>query len=212
MALRRDGERTKLTLLRTAAKVFAKYGYQDATNELICKPSGLNSASVSYYFGGKANLYRAAWQYAHEEGSLEYPLDGNVPRDAPPEERLKGRIRTMVYLSSDPRYCCGQMILRETVNPTGLLKDLWEQHVIRARRLLDEIISDLLGGLASVEEVMLHAINITSMCRIFLHVEPGYIVVEGKEFSLDSMVNQIHKFSLDAMKTRRKELEKKRSS
>lgn len=207
MALRRDGERTKAILLHTAAKVFAKYGYQDATNELICKPSGLNPASVSYYFKGKANLYREAWLFAHEEGSLEFPMDGGVPHDAPPEDRLMGRIRTMVYLASDPRYCCGQMILREMANPTGLLKDLWDAHVLRARRMLDDIIDKLLGGLAGRREIMMHAINISSMCRIFLYVEPGRVHVEDQEFSMDEMVEQIHRFAILSLKSRREELE-----
>lgn len=211
MILRKDGARTKSILLSSAAKVFAKYGYHDATNEMICKSCGLNPASVSYYYGGKEKLYRAAWSYAYELGFSEYPFDGGVPADAPAEDRLLGRIRTVLFLSSDPRYYCGQMILHELSNPTMILSDLWDAHVIRARRFLDSIVNDLLGGLACQEEIVRYGICITSMCRISLKTEPGRIIVEEYDFTMESMVKNIHNIAMAALNARRAELEAERA-
>lgn len=55
-------EETRWRLLQAAAEVFAEVGYHAATTREICKRAGVNLASIHYYFGDKAELYREVFR------------------------------------------------------------------------------------------------------------------------------------------------------
>ncbi|WP_319581864.1 TetR family transcriptional regulator [uncultured Pseudodesulfovibrio sp.] len=54
-----QGEETRATLLRTGAELFAKNGYNGVSMRTLASEAGVNLATVSYHFGGKAGLYEA---------------------------------------------------------------------------------------------------------------------------------------------------------
>ncbi len=51
-------EETRWRLLQSAAEVFAEVGYHAATTREICRRAEVNLASIHYYYGDKAELYR----------------------------------------------------------------------------------------------------------------------------------------------------------
>lgn len=53
----RDKATTIEQLLECGLELFGKYGYNSVTTKQISEYSGLNSALVSYYFGGKQQFY-----------------------------------------------------------------------------------------------------------------------------------------------------------
>lgn len=55
-------EETRWRLLQAAMEVFAQVGYHAATTREICKRAGVNLASIHYYFGDKAELYREVFR------------------------------------------------------------------------------------------------------------------------------------------------------
>ncbi len=55
-------EETRWRLLQAAMEVFADEGYHAATTREICKRAGVNLASIHYYFGDKAELYREVFR------------------------------------------------------------------------------------------------------------------------------------------------------
>jgi TetR/AcrR family transcriptional regulator len=55
----RDAERSRERFLTAAADEFAAVGYAGARVSAIAARAGLNPQLISYYFGGKAGLYRA---------------------------------------------------------------------------------------------------------------------------------------------------------
>ncbi|MDO8989500.1 MAG: CerR family C-terminal domain-containing protein [Sideroxyarcus sp.] len=55
-------EDTRWRLLQAAAEVFAEVGYHAATTREICKRAGVNLASIHYYYGDKAELYREVFR------------------------------------------------------------------------------------------------------------------------------------------------------
>ena len=46
-------------ILKAAAKLFARYGYDGVSVKAISREAGANSALISYYYGGKPGLYQA---------------------------------------------------------------------------------------------------------------------------------------------------------
>lgn len=59
---RAQGEETRATLLRTGAELFARNGYNGVSMRTLAAEAGVNLATVSYHFGGKAGLYEAIIQ------------------------------------------------------------------------------------------------------------------------------------------------------
>ncbi|MCC6277713.1 MAG: TetR family transcriptional regulator [Oligoflexia bacterium] len=54
---------TRVDILEAAQRVFAKVGFKEATVRQICREAGVNVCSISYYFGGKEELYLAVFEY-----------------------------------------------------------------------------------------------------------------------------------------------------
>lgn len=55
-------DETRWRLLQAAAEVFAEAGYHVATTREICRRAGVNLASIHYYYGDKAELYREVFR------------------------------------------------------------------------------------------------------------------------------------------------------
>lgn len=55
-------EETRWYLLQAAAEIFAEVGYHAATTREICRRAEVNLASIHYYFGDKAELYREVFR------------------------------------------------------------------------------------------------------------------------------------------------------
>ena len=94
--IRKDAQKTRQDLVMAASEVFAEKGYNDTTIADISKKAKANVASVNYHFGNKETLYIEAWKYSFNECLKKYPPDGGVSENAPPEERLKGRIVSLI--------------------------------------------------------------------------------------------------------------------
>jgi TetR/AcrR family transcriptional regulator, regulator of cefoperazone and chloramphenicol sensitivity len=52
---------TRSRLLDEALRLFAEKGYAQTSTREICLAAGVNAASIHYYFGDKAGLYRAVY-------------------------------------------------------------------------------------------------------------------------------------------------------
>jgi AcrR family transcriptional regulator len=58
---RSDGAQSRERLLLAAMRLFAEQGFATTSTREIALAAGTNIASISYYFGDKAGLYRAAF-------------------------------------------------------------------------------------------------------------------------------------------------------
>jgi AcrR family transcriptional regulator len=58
---RSDGAQSRERLLLAAMRLFAEQGFATTSTREIALAAGANIASISYYFGDKAGLYRAAF-------------------------------------------------------------------------------------------------------------------------------------------------------
>lgn len=76
-----DGEKTKEHILRTATKLFAQKGFDGTSVRDICKNSGVNIALISYYWGGKKELFDAVvkelleHQTKYAQSFLDFAVD-----------------------------------------------------------------------------------------------------------------------------------------
>ncbi len=57
-----EHEEKKLSIINAAIILFGQQGYRGVSIRNIAEKAGCNLASISYYFGGKENLYSACFQ------------------------------------------------------------------------------------------------------------------------------------------------------
>lgn len=119
-SLRQSGETARERLLRSALLLFARQGFAKTSTRELAEHAGVNVASISYYFGDKAGLYRAA---------LFEPLD--TPQHDASRISQAGHTLSQALASlyaafveplrqGDTARLCMQLHLREMLEPTGL--------------------------------------------------------------------------------------------
>lgn len=117
---RQSGESARERLLRSALRLFARQGFAKTSTRELAEHAGVNVASISYYFGDKAGLYRAA---------LFEPLDTpphDVGRISQSGQTLAQALTSLFTAFVEPlrqgdtARLCMQLHLREMLEPSGL--------------------------------------------------------------------------------------------
>jgi len=146
-AARQPLEDTRRQLLEAAAGVFAEFGYHRSSTREICRRAGANVAAIHYHFGDKAELYRAVFR---EPFVTEPPQDGLAALFSPlgRREKLQALYRFwLLPLAGDARI---QRLLRlrarEEAEPSGILGDVWVQHVLPRHQQLTAFLAAETGA------------------------------------------------------------------
>jgi len=79
--MKKDDNTTKQRLINAGIELFGKHGYSAVSTKQISEYSGINSALVSYHFGGKEKFYHAVirgitdelidWFQSQEQANLD---------------------------------------------------------------------------------------------------------------------------------------------
>jgi AcrR family transcriptional regulator len=122
---RSDGVQSRERLLLAAMRLFAEQGFAKTSTREIALAAGTNIASISYYFGDKAGLYRAAFTEPapHNDGDVE----------AFTNTALTLREALLVFYAhllgplkqGDLARLCMRLWYREMLEPTGL----WHEEI-----------------------------------------------------------------------------------
>jgi AcrR family transcriptional regulator len=116
-------------LLLSGLRLFAQQGYAKTSTRELAEAAGVNVAAISYYFGDKAGLYRAAF--------FE-PLCSVDPASAfgaAAGQTLDGALRTFYAHMLEPlkqgdvSRLCMKLRLREMLEPTGLWAEELSQDI-----------------------------------------------------------------------------------
>jgi AcrR family transcriptional regulator len=62
---------SKHKILQTAKMLFSKQGYDATSIRQICEAAGVNTALISYHFGGKEQLFRAIYEHYYKPERFE---------------------------------------------------------------------------------------------------------------------------------------------
>ncbi len=121
-------EDTRWRLLQAATEVFAEVGYHAATTREICRRAEVNLASIHYYYGDKAELYREVFRLPFldecnvfatldiTEMSLEQALHAFYQWFFPPASEEDPMLQLFMRLHA-----------REEAEPSGVLGDAMAQ-------------------------------------------------------------------------------------
>lgn len=142
---RSDGVQSRERLLMAAMRLFAEQGFAKTSTREIALAAGTNIASISYYFGDKAGLYRAAFT----EPTPHPPPDMAAFTD--PARTLRESL-TEFYAhllgplkQGDMARMCMRLWFREMLEPTGLWNEEIERDIRPAHAGLMQILGRHLG-------------------------------------------------------------------
>lgn len=127
-----EDKRDKLIAVATA--LFAEEGYQGVSIRRISEAAGVNSAMISYYFGGKQGLYDAvvAAEMAPVRDFANEDMSQMDPRDV-----IRRYAAQMFRVHQEKPYLLAY-IFREFISPTHTTPSLFQQIVPRLFGLLSD--------------------------------------------------------------------------
>ncbi|HOM12472.1 MAG TPA: CerR family C-terminal domain-containing protein [Rubrivivax sp.] len=167
--LRQSGEAARERLLRSALLLFARQGYAKTSTRELTEHAGVNVASISYYFGDKAGLYRAA---------LFEPLDTpqhDAPRISQAGQTLAQALSCLLAAFVEPlrqgdtARLCMQLHLREMLEPTGLCEAMAAHSFAPMHEALLQVLCRQFGVAQADDELRRLALCIIGL-GIQLHV------------------------------------------
>jgi AcrR family transcriptional regulator len=117
---RADGAQSRERLLLAAMRLFAEQGFARTSTREIALAAGTNIAAISYYFGDKAGLYRAAFTEP-----APHPKDDVASFIAPDLSLRESLFRFYTMLlgplkQGDLARLCMRLWFREMLEPTGV--------------------------------------------------------------------------------------------
>jgi len=203
---------TRQRLLDEASKAFAERGFRDTTVAEICRRARANIAAVNYHFGSKEVLYREAWLNAHRRMIEAFPPDGGVRPDAPAEQRLRGRIRSMLQRALSEDGLEFRIMNHELATPSGILGHVFQDTIRPLAEAMENIVDELLGNHADEHNVRLCVLCIIGPCmqvmrREHLHKSQGQPPWFGGD-QLETMVQHFTTFALAGIRAMRRRSER----
>jgi AcrR family transcriptional regulator len=168
------GEDARSRLLRSGLRLFAQQGYSKTSTRELAEDAGVNVASISYYFGDKAGLYRAVFFEplgAPQGGGRGDWLVLSLP------QALAALFAELLepLRQGDTARLCMKLHFREMLEPTGL----WEQQVAQGFKPMHDALLAVLcrhfGVEQADEELQRLAVCI---CGLGVHLHVGHDVID----------------------------------
>jgi AcrR family transcriptional regulator len=143
--LRSDGAEARSRLLDAALALFAEKGFAKTSTREIAQAAQVNIASISYYFGDKAGLYRAVF--------TDPRCNPNVPPESIADagisleqalQRLMGSFLSPLK-QGDLQQHCMKLHFREMLEPTGVWQEEIDSNIKPAHAALVNVLCRHLG-------------------------------------------------------------------
>lgn len=143
---RSDGAQSRERLLLAAMRLFAEQGYAKTSTREIALAAGTNIASISYYFGDKAGLYRAAFTEP-----CPHSGDDDLAALTNPALTLREAMREFYGKFLEPlkqgdlARLSMRLWFREMLEPTGLWSDEINNDIRPAHKALMTVLARHVG-------------------------------------------------------------------
>ena len=180
---RSDGLEARSRLLDAALHLFAEKGFAKTSTREIAQAAQVNIASISYYYGDKAGLYRAVFN------DPRHDLASDTSRYDQPDFSLRESLRGLLVGFTDPlkdvgfMQSCMRLHFREMLEPTGVWHEQIDTAIKPAHEALVQLLCRHLNVTSADDDVHRLALSITGLGismvvgrDVMLSVRPGLIV------------------------------------
>jgi len=206
---------TRDRLLEAAGDLFSRQGFRRTTVAQVCARARANIAAVNYHFGGKRELYLAAWKRAFDEAIHVYPFDGGVGEDEPPEARLAGIIDSALrrFLDEGRLGRWSKLLIMEMAQPTGILGDARHKAMRPLAEAVDRLMLELLGEGATETDAMLCGMSVVAqVIGMSLHTRLGPPRIRRKfpgPSEIELLSEHITRFALGGINAGREQIRRR---
>lgn len=185
------GEDTRARIVSAAIKAFSEDGFEGASTRQIAGLAGENQGLITYHFGTKENLWRAAVDTLFGGFRSELTERGEVLRDADTHTRLRLLIYYFVrYAAEHPEQM--RLMVQEGKADSPRMEWLVDQHIRPLYDFYSALVCDAqeAGVLPSIPIVHLFYILIGATSLIFTHA-PECKRLTGKD-PMDEQMIEAH--------------------
>lgn len=128
----------KEKLLAAATRLFAEKGFAGVSIRQLGEAAGVNSAMISYYYGGKEGLYEAVFttQYERLLGKFEAIAD----LKAPVEEKIRQYAEVIRLNHTAEQPLMARLIQGELTSPTACMEKVVRNYTSRIARIVSGIV------------------------------------------------------------------------
>lgn len=136
-------KRTADKIVGAATELFARKGFAAVSVKELADAAGVNIALISYYFGGKENLYTTVLE---RQFAIMADVFDTIKREGlSPIERVRRFACMMVKMHKKAAYA-NQLIYSERLNPTGYLEDIVKKEIARIHNFLKDCINEAIAA------------------------------------------------------------------
>lgn len=136
-------KRTADKIVASATELFARKGFAAVSVKELADAAGVNIALISYYFGGKENLYTTVLE--RQFAVIADVLDTIGKEGLPPVERVRRFAYLVMKVHKTAAYV-DQLIYGEKINPTGCLETIVKKEIARIHNFLRDCISEAMAA------------------------------------------------------------------
>ncbi|MGQ9606288.1 MAG: CerR family C-terminal domain-containing protein [Thermogutta sp.] len=190
------GERARRRLLDVGIEVFAQFGPEEVSIRRLAAAAGVNSAALSYYFGGKDGYYHAVLQHLADgvgakirESALAVrrvsagPLSPQAARQA-----LRAFLRRFVttVLTEPGTEAVATIVWREMLRPSDGFEIVYRRMIRPVHEIITELAATALGTQPSDPHAIVLAHSLWGQAAIFrigFHVLRRRLRCRGKRLS-----------------------------
>ena len=180
-ALRSDGAEARNRLLDAALGLFAEKGFAKTSTREIALAAQVNIASISYYFGDKAGLYRAVFSdpRCNPNVSPESVADASLSlREA--LHRVMGSFLEPLKQGQLIQHCM-KLHFREMLEPTGVWQEEIDCNITPAHGALVEVLCRHLALETPDDDIHRLAFSISGL-GVMLHIGSDVVTAVRPQF------------------------------
>lgn len=129
-------------ILEAATDLFARDNFNAVSIKTIAEASGVNSALISYYFGGKKNLYQ---EVLKTQSEVFLQLIDRIRRtDATPLAKLHSYVDGIALLQADRPHRI-HLIYRELLSPVPMFENFVKNRLYKIHQFMTELVAEAIA-------------------------------------------------------------------
>ena len=129
-------------ILQAATRLFAHDDFNSVSIKQIAAASGVNSALISYYFGGKKNLYQEVL-YAEADKFLKLQDDIRSHSESP-LRKLRSYVDSIAEMQLEQPYNI-HLIYRELLSPQPMFENYVKNKLYRIHQFMADLVNDAIA-------------------------------------------------------------------
>ncbi len=138
MADEKTVQDAKEKLLAAATRLFAEKGFAGVSIRQLAEAAGVNSAMISYYYGGKEGLYEAVLITQYER--LLKKFEAVAALEAPVDEKIRQYAEVIRLTHTADQPLMARLIQGELTSPTACMEKVVRNYTSRIARIVSGIV------------------------------------------------------------------------